>query len=130
MSVKENYNPISIETDILTKIKTLNVTANLYGGNRPAVSATTMSDFIVARVSTDMSDSTAYGTCITALELYAKDVNSVRNTAKLTTMRNVIAAQLPYISAKYNFTYFTETPTVSDGNGYTFQILKLFTLIK
>jgi len=127
----ENYNVVDIEDTIKDKIKTLNITSNIYCGYRPrVVSATGMNEFLVFRVSTDIDDRSAYGAIMTVIEIYVKDVANLPSRARLSSIRNTIATVLPYVSTKYNYSYYTETPTVSDGNGYTFQIIKLFTLIK
>lgn len=131
MSVNENYNIVSIENALIAKIKTLNLTANIYPTNRPAVTATTgKEDFLVVRCSTDVNDLSAHGKIMTVIEVYAKDKANLPDRAKLSSWRNTITTVLPYVYGAFSFSYFTETPLQSDGNGYTFQIIKLTTIIK
>ena len=127
----ENYNIVDIENVLTAKIKTLNITANLYPSTRPSVvSSTGMAEFLVIRASTDVDDRTAYGTIMTVVEIYVKDAGNLPSRARISSIRNTITTVLPHISTKYNYDYLTETPMRADGNGYTFQIIKLFTLIK
>ena len=127
----ENYNIVDIEDALIAKLKTLGLTSNLYPSGRPAVVVNTgMTEFLVIRASTDIDDRNAYGAIMTVVEIYVKDAGNLPSRARISSIRNTIATVLPYISTKYNYDYFTETPMRSDGNGYTFQIIKLFTLIK
>ena len=127
----ENYNIVDIEDALIAKLKTLGLTSNLYPSGRPAVVVNTgMTEFLVIRASTDIDDRNAYGTIMTVVEIYVKDAGNLPSRARISSIRNTIATVLPYVSTKYNYDYFTETPMRSDGNGYTFQIIKLFTLIK
>jgi len=127
----ENYNIVDIENALTAKIKTLNITANLYPSARPSVVPSTgMTEFLVIRASTDIDDRNAYGTIMTVVEIYVKDAGNLPSRARISSIRNTIATVLPYISTKYDYNYFTDTPMRPDGNGYTFQIIKLFTLIK
>ena len=127
----ENYNVIEIEDTLIKKLATLNLTSNLYCGTRPSVTPTTgRTEYVVVRVSTEIDDRSAYGAIITVIEVYTKDKSNLPDRSRLSSFRNTIATVLPYSTQKYTYSYSTETPTVSDGNGYTFQIIKLFTLIK
>lgn len=131
MDINENYNIVTIENAVLDKLSTLNLTQNLYAGFRPEVTATTnKSEFLVVRCSTDVSDLFAHGKIMIAVDMYAKNKSNLPDRAKLSSWRNTIATVLPFSTDKYSFSYLTETPMSSDGNGYTFQIIKLTTIIK
>jgi len=130
MSVNINYNIVSIEDDLGQFIKTLNVSQYVYPSYRPPVTLITgKADFIVVRTSTEVDDKGAYGSIMSVIEIYAKDKGNLPDRTRLSAMRNAIAAVLPYSTSKYSYSYFTETPMSSDGNGYTFQIIKLITII-
>jgi len=130
MSV-ENYNVVDIEDTLIAKIKTLGLTSNLYQSSRPAaVAKTGMQEIIVVRVSTEVSDLGAHGRVITVVEIYAKNSGNILNRNRVSSIRNTIATALPYSSDKFSYSYFTETPLAQDGNGYTFQMIKLITILK
>ena len=127
----ENYNIVDIEDTLIAKIKTLGITSNLYPSGRPAVVATTgMSEFLVVRTSTDVSDLGAHGRLITVIEIYTKNAGNLPNRSRISSIRNIITTVLPYSSDKFSYSYFTETPLAQDGNGYTFQMIKLITILK
>jgi len=130
MSV-ENYNIVDIEDALIAKIKTLGLTSNLYPSSRPAVVVNTgMAEFIVVRTSTDVSDLGAHGRIMTVVEIYTKNAGNLPNRSRISSIRNTIATVLPYSSDKFSYSYFTETPLAQDGNGYTFQMIKLITILK
>ena len=127
----ENYNIVDIENALTAKLKTLNITANLYPSTRPSVVPSTgMTEFLVIRASTDIDDRNAYGTIMTVVEIYVKDAGNLPSRARISSIRNTIAAVLPYSSDKFSYSYFTETKLSQDGNGYTFQMIKLITILK
>ena len=127
----ENYNIVDIEDTLIAKIKTLGITSNLYPSGRPAVVVNTgMSEFLVVRTSTDVSDLGAHGRLITVIEIYTKNAGNLPNRSRISSIRNTITAALPYSSDKFSYSYFTETPLSQDGNGYTFQMIKLITILK
>ena len=127
----ENYNIVDIEDTLIAKIKTLGLTSNLYPSGRPAVVVNTgMTEFLVVRTSTDVSDLGAHGRLITVVEIYTKNAGSLPNRSRISSIRNTIATVLPYSSDKFSYSYFTETPLSQDGNGYTFQMIKLITILK
>lgn len=131
MSVNENYNIVSIENVVLNKISSLNLTQNLYAGFRPTITASTgKTEMIVVRCSTDINNLDAYGGVMIAIEIYAKDKSNLPDRAKLSSYRNSIATVLPFSDSFFSYSYFSETPMSPDGNGYTFQIIKLTTIIK
>jgi len=127
----ENYNIVDIEDTLIAKIKTLSLTSNLYPSGRPAVVVNTgMTEFLVVRTSTDVSDLGAHGRLITVIEIYTKNAGNLPNRSRISSIRNTITAVLPYSSDKFSYSYFTETPLAQDGNGYTFQMIKLITILK
>lgn len=127
----ENYNIVDIEDTLIAKIKTLGLTSNLYPSGRPAVVVNTgMTEFLVVRTSTDVSDLGAHGRLITVVEIYTKNAGNLPNRSRISSIRNTIATVLPYSSDKFSYSYFTETPLSQDGNGYTFQMIKLITILK
>lgn len=127
----ENYNIVDIEDALIAKLKTLGLTSNLYPSGRPAVVVNTgMTEFLVVRTSTDVSDLGAHGRLITVIEIYTKNAGNLPNRSRISSIRNTITAALPYSSDKFSYSYFTETPLSQDGNGYTFQMIKLITILK
>ena len=128
--VNTNYNIVALEKVVLDKINMLGLTANLYAGVRPAVLDTKVNELIVVRVTTDIKDMSALGYAIVAVEPYIKDKGGVRDGSRLSSFYNAICTVLPYITDKYIFTYSSSTPIISDGNGFSFQSIKLYTTIK
>ena len=127
----ENYNIVDIEDTLIAKIKTLGITSNLYPSGRPAVVVNTgMAEFLVVRTSTDVSDLGAHGRLITVIEIYTKNAGNLPNRSRISSIRNTITTVLPFSSDKFSYSYFTETPLAQDGNGYTFQMIKLITILK
>ena len=131
MSVNDNYSPIVLESEILNIISQIGITQNMFPGVRPSVTLTTgMNDFIVVRSTTENVDLDAYGKTILAVEIYVKDKQNIRDSAKLSSARNLICRLLPIITNRYIFSYSSETPILSDSNGFSFLAIKLFTIIK
>ena len=127
----ENYNIVDIENTLIAKIKTLGLTSNIYPSGRPAVVVNTgMTEFLVVRTSTDVSDLGAHGRIMTVIEVYIKNAGNLPNRSRISSIRNTITTVLPYSSDKFSYSYFTETPLAQDGNGYTFQMIKLITILK
>lgn len=124
-----NYNIVDIEGSILDKLATLNLTSNLYAGVRPSVLSSNVNEIVVARATTDINDKNALGYMIVAIEVYIRDRGGVRDGARFSSFYNTICEHLPHITSKYSFSYSTSTPIYPDGNGFSFQLIKLYTTI-
>lgn len=127
-----NYNPNSIEEELLTAIKTLNLSSYYYLGARPvATIATEKPNFCVVRASTGITDLNAYGETITSIDLYAKALGNekLRDSKKLSEMVSKLMDAVVINTPHYKFSYSNLTPSIADGSGYFLQIFSLRTLI-
>lgn len=58
--------------------------------NRPKAIDSSISDFVVVRVSGGVFDKAAYGECRVLVYLYARDVKEMKNSKKLSVMQKMV----------------------------------------
>lgn len=88
-------------------------------------------DFAVVSVTAGIDDLAAYGDTEIAVDLFARDVNNVKNGAKLSKMYRALLAAMPAEIGRY---MISTTPTVlsdvPDDYGYTARIVNFPIIIK
>ena len=88
-----SFNITYIEEGLTTIIKSLNITQKVLN-NRPKADMS-VSDFIVVKVSGGVDDLATYATAYIGVHLFAKDVQGLKNTAKLSYLYNSLVAGIP-----------------------------------
>lgn len=98
---------------------------------RPYSVPESMDDFVVARVGSDVTDTGCYGYCRVYISLFAKNVDGLKNGAKLSSMYQKFMSRFPQSIDGYEF---GNTPTIVGDKGDDFnfhsRVIKIETIIK
>lgn len=89
-----NYDITTIEESVRAIVRSLGVSDNVFC-NRPKSIPESVSDFVVVKVSGTVFDLAAYATCTIRIDLFAKDINAVKNGKKLSVMYEKLVAGIP-----------------------------------
>lgn len=127
-----NYDINKIELELKSVVMTAGLSANVYTGDRPSISDTTQNELVVVSVASTLTDMSAYGRCICAIDMFAKDLsNGCKNGTKLSIMTQKAISIFPISSINYVFS--TEPniiPMGTDTFGYHVERLQITVLIK
>lgn len=119
----------TIEDEVKEIVKGLGISSKIYT-NRPKVSDAT-SDFIVVSISGGTEDRKAYGECIIDINLFAKDINGLKNGKRLSVMFCKLAKGFPCSTSRLIFdTDFNVLGDTPDEFGYHARIIRIKTTIK
>ena len=89
------------------------------------------SDFAVVSLTSRTDDKACYGDTEIAIDLFAKDVNNVKNSVKLSKMYRALLAAMPAEIGRYLIsTTPLVLPDVPDDYGYTARIVNFDVIIK
>ena len=127
-----NYDINKIELELKSVVMTAGLSANVYTGDRPSISDIKLNEFVVVSVASTLTDMSAYGRCICAIDMFAKDLsNGCKNGTKLSIMTQKAISIFPISSINYVFS--TEPniiPMGTDTFGYHVERLQITVLIK
>ena len=127
-----NYDINKIELELKSVVMTAGLSANVYTGDRPSISDTTQNELVVVSVASTLTDMSAYGRCICAIDMFARDLsNGCKNGTKLSIMTQKAISIFPISSINYIFS--TEPniiPMGTDTFGYHVERLQITVLIK
>lgn len=88
-------------------------------------------DFAVVSVTSGIDDLAAYGDTDISVDLFARDVNNVKNSKKLSKMYEALIAAMPAEIDRYMIsTTPLVLPDVPDDYGYTARIVNFSVIIK
>ena len=108
----------------------LGVSANVFT-DRPKSLDAQVSDFVVAKVTGNVSDLAAYGRCVLAVHLFAKDVANRKNGKKLSVMYKKLLPGFPVEDGRYIVSGMPVlVGDVADDFGYHARIVQIPTIIK
>lgn len=127
-----NYDIQKIEKALADIIRTANVSANVFEGQRPSLSDT-MNDFIVVSVPSSINDRAAYGSCTVRIEIFVKNITAtgLKNSIKFSNIFTKLNALFPIAHNTYLFDWYpTVIPLGNDGYGYHVQAVNINTTIK
>lgn len=117
-----------IEDAVMDIIRSLGVSKKVYP-NRPK-SAETAADFVVVRAE-GVDDLAAYGECTVSVDLFAKDIDYVKNRKKLSVMYRRLREGFPSSSGRLIFdpewNILGDTP---DDFGFHARMIRIQTTIK
>lgn len=127
-----NYDINKIELELKAVVKNAGLSLNVYTGDRPSIADTTQNELVVVRVSSTLSDMSAYGRCTCAIDMFAKDLsNGCKNGTKLSIMTQKAISMFPIKSSNYIFSCEPNIiPMGSDGFGYHVERIQITVLIK
>lgn len=126
-----NYDIQNIEKVLADALINGGVPEKVYKGQRPS-KADTMTAFYVVSVPTSITDLSAYGRCISRIEMFVKnDANGLKNSTKFSLMYSKICSLFPIQNDKYLFDiYPTIVPLGNDNEGFHIQAININTTIK
>lgn len=124
-----DFDITKIEDEVKKILRNLKVSDKVYN-NRPKATDSS-SDFVVAMVSGDITDRHAYGECVVSIYLFAKDIDSIKNSKKLSAMYQKIVKGFPASSGRL---LFDINPMIGsdmpDDFGYHRRLIRVSTIIK
>lgn len=103
-----NYDITTIEETVRSLVRSLDVSENVFC-NRPKALPESVSDFVVVRVSGTVADLATFARCTIRIDLFAKDVNSIKNGRKLSVMYQKLVEGVPSIADKI---FLTTSPNI------------------
>lgn len=123
-----NFDISMIEDEVIGIVRNLGISKKVYP-NRPK-EAEPSSDFVVVRVD-GIDDLSAYGECTIAIDLFAKDIDHVKNRKKLSVMYQKLAKGFPASSGRLLFdpepNILGDTP---DDFGFHARMIRISATIK
>lgn len=127
-----NYDINKIELELKAVVKNAGLSLNVYTGDRPSIADTTQNELVVVRVSSTLSDMSAYGRCICGIDMFVKDLsNGCKNGTKMSIMTQKAISIFPIQSSNYIFSCEPNIiPMGSDGFGYHVERIQITVLIK
>ena len=124
-----NFDISAIENEVIAIVRKLGVSSKVYP-NRPK-STDTASDFVVVSVSDGVDDMSVFGECVVRVDLFAKDIDSIKNSKKLSVMYNKLVSGFPASSGRMLFdpewNILGDTP---DDFGFHARMIRISTTIK
>ncbi|PXV62377.1 hypothetical protein CLV62_12066 [Dysgonomonas alginatilytica] len=127
-----NYDIQKIEKALAEAIRIGNVTEKVFLGQRPNLKDTSMTDFTVVSVASQITDLSALGTCMCQIELFAKNLsNGEKNATKLSLLYSRLLTIFPIQNDIYLFDIHpTVIPLGDDNYGYNVIAILIQTHIK
>lgn len=125
-----DFDITDIEETLKGIVRKAGVSQAVYS-NRPKATSSPKDDFVVVSVAGRVDDAAAYGQCKVFIYLFARDVQAVKNGAKLSRMYQALRAGLPGFEGRYEF---DRRPSVlgdaPDDYGYHTRVVELSVTIK
>ena len=125
-----NFDPTAIENAFIDAIYNGGVSQNVFP-NRPRSSERDLSDFVVCHINGTIRDRGALGECTFFVALFAKNVNNMKNGAKLSVMQTRLKA-LPVEFDNIVLQPYTFTPNgdIPSDAGYHTRVFYINAFIK
>lgn len=124
-----NFDISAIEEEVIGIVRGLGVGKKVYP-NRPKATAPS-ADFVVVSASGGIEDMYAYGVCKVRIDLFAKDVDNVKNSTKLSVMYQKLRKGFPASSGNLLFnTDWNIVGDTPDDFGFHARIIQIETTIK
>ena len=119
----------AIEDEVIEIVRNLGISKKVYP-NRPKAADTT-SDFVVVNLANGVEDKSAYGECVIRIDLFAKDIDSVKNRKKLSVMYQKLRQGFPASSGRLLFdTEWNMLGDTPDDFGFHARLIRIQTTIK
>ena len=124
-----NFDISAIEDEVIGIVRNLGISKKVYP-NRPKA-ADPAPDFVVVSIGNGVTDLSAYGECIVRIDLFAKDIDNIKNKKKLSAMYTKLVEGFPAASGRLLFdnewNLLGDTP---DDFGFHARIIRISTTIK
>lgn len=123
-----DYDITAIEDEVIGIIRNLGISAKVYP-NRPKA-AESSSDFIVLGID-GVNDLAAYGECTISVDLFAKDIDNIKNRKKLSAMYQKLRKGFPASKGRLLFdTEWNILGDTPDDFGFHARMIRINTTIK
>lgn len=117
-----------IEDEVMGIVRNLGVTKKVYP-NRPKATESA-ADFVVVGVD-GVDDRAAYGECTVSVDLFAKDIDHIKNRKKLSVMYQKLRQGFPASSGRLIFdTEWNILGDTPDDFGFHARMIRINTTIK
>jgi hypothetical protein len=124
-----NFDITAIEDEVIGIVKSLGVSKKVYP-NRPKA-AEPATDFVVVKMVNGVQDLATYGECIIRIDLFAKDIDNIKNKNKLSIMYQKLVNGFPASSGRLLFdTEWNVMGDVPDDFGFHARMIRIQTTIK
>lgn len=124
-----DFDITEIENEVIAIIRNLGVSKKVYA-NRPK-EANSASDFVVVSTLNGVEDMFTYGQCVIRVNLFAKDIDSIKNGKKLSVMYQKLRSGFPASKGRLLFdmewNILGDTP---DDFGFHVRMIRINTTIK
>lgn len=124
-----DFDITTIEDEVIRIIRNLGVSSKVYP-NRPK-EAEPANDFVVVGMVNGVTDLSAYGECTIRIDLFAKDLDYVKNKKKLSAMYQKLRNGFPASSGRLLFdnewNILGDTP---DDFGFHARLIRVKTIVK
>lgn len=119
----------TIEEEVISIIRNLGVSKKVYP-NRPKA-ADPAPDFVVVSTIDGVEDMSVYGSCAIRIDLFAKDIDSVKNNKKLSVMYQKLRKGFPASSGRLLFdTEWNILGDTPDDFGFHARLIRIQTTVK
>lgn len=124
-----DFDITEIENEVVAIIRNLGVSKRIYG-NRPK-EADPASDFVVVSTLNGVEDMSAYGQCVIRVNLFAKDIDNIKNGKKLSVMYQKLRSGFPASTRRLLFdTEWNILGDTPDDFGFHVRMIRINTTIK
>ena len=124
-----NFDISAIEDEVMEIVRSLNVSKKVYP-NRPK-SSESVADFVVVGVINGVNDLSTYGECTISIDLFAKDIEHIKNKKKLSLMYEKLIDGFPAESGRLLFsTEWNILGDTADDYGYHARLIRIKTIVK
>lgn len=124
-----DFDITEIENEVVAIIRNLGVSKRIYA-NRPK-EADSASDFVVVSTLNGVEDMSAYGQCVIRVNLFAKDIDSIKNGKKLSVMYQKLRSGFPASTRRLLFdTEWNILGDTPDDFGFHVRMIRINTTIK
>ena len=124
-----DFDITAIEDEVIKIVRNLGVSSKVYP-NRPK-EAEPANDFVVVSTMNGVTDLSAYGVCVIRIDLFAKDLDYVKNRKKLSAMYQKLRKGFPAASGRLLFdTDWNTLGDVPDDFGFHARLIRISTTIK
>ena len=124
-----DFDITKIEDEVMGIVRNLGVSQRVYGNRPKAVEPA--SDFVVVSTVNGVSDLAAFGKCTVRIDLFAKDIDHIKNRKKLSAMYQKLRKGFPASSGRLIFdTEWNILGDTPDDFGFHARLIRLQTTIK
>lgn len=124
-----DFDITKIEDEVMGILRNLGVSQRVYGNRPKAVEPA--SDFVVVSTVNGVSDLAAFGKCTVRIDLFAKDIDHIKNRKKLSAMYQKLRKGFPASSGRLIFdTEWNILGDTPDDFGFHARLIRIQTTIK